>query len=100
MVLHYLQLPLLTLSFTSGPAEPIIVLLNGSRSLAYVDFLLFLGNGVQWDTKGNTRRGEKMAAITLKVSEQDKLFYAGYAKFERREALKLIRTKTLEALEC
>ncbi|WP_449448897.1 type II toxin-antitoxin system RelB family antitoxin [Streptococcus suis] len=40
-----------------------------------------------------------MAAITLKVSEQDKLFMQAMAKFEGVSLSELIRTKTLEALE-
>ncbi|HEM2773166.1 antitoxin [Streptococcus suis] len=40
-----------------------------------------------------------MAAITLKVSEQDKLFMQAIAKFEGVSLSELIRTKTLEALE-
>ena len=53
VVLHCLQLPCSTLSFTSGPAEPIIVLLNDSRSLAYARFLAFFG---KWCYNGNTKR--------------------------------------------
>ncbi|HEL1796410.1 TPA: antitoxin [Streptococcus suis] len=40
-----------------------------------------------------------MAAITLKVSEQDKLFMQAMAKFEGVSLSELIRTKTLESLE-
>ncbi|HFU3722906.1 TPA: type II toxin-antitoxin system RelB family antitoxin [Streptococcus suis] len=40
-----------------------------------------------------------MAAITLKVSEQDKLFMQAMAKFKGVSLSELIRTKTLEALE-
>ncbi|HFU4085667.1 TPA: type II toxin-antitoxin system RelB family antitoxin [Streptococcus suis] len=40
-----------------------------------------------------------MAAITLKVSEQDKLFMQAMSKFEGVSLSELIRTKTLEALE-
>ncbi|HEL1582305.1 TPA: antitoxin [Streptococcus suis] len=40
-----------------------------------------------------------MVAITLKVSEQDKLFMQAMAKFEGVSLSELIRTKTLEALE-
>ncbi|HEL2313109.1 TPA: antitoxin [Streptococcus suis] len=40
-----------------------------------------------------------MAAITLKVSEQDKLFMQAMAKFEGVSLSELIRAKTLEALE-
>ena len=40
-----------------------------------------------------------MAAITLKVSEQDKLLMQAMAKFEGVSLSELIRTKTLEALE-
>ncbi|HFI0415582.1 TPA: type II toxin-antitoxin system RelB family antitoxin [Streptococcus suis] len=40
-----------------------------------------------------------MAAITLKVSEQDKLFMQAMAKFEGVSLSELIRTKTLAALE-
>lgn len=40
-----------------------------------------------------------MATITLKVSEQDKLFMQYMAKFEGVSLSELIRNKTLEALE-
>ena len=40
-----------------------------------------------------------MAAITLKVSEQDKLFMQAMAKFEGVSLSDLTRTKPLEALE-
>ncbi|MBF0710569.1 MULTISPECIES: type II toxin-antitoxin system RelB family antitoxin [unclassified Gemella] len=40
-----------------------------------------------------------MATITLKVSEQDKLFMQYMAKFEGVTLSELIRNKTLEALE-
>ncbi|MBF0819673.1 type II toxin-antitoxin system RelB family antitoxin [Streptococcus acidominimus] len=40
-----------------------------------------------------------MTTITLKISEQDKLFLQTMAKFENVSLSELIRTKTLSALE-
>lgn len=40
-----------------------------------------------------------MAVITLKVSEQEKLFLQSMAKFEGKSLSELIREKTLSSLE-
>ena len=40
-----------------------------------------------------------MAVITLKVSEEEKLFLQSMAKFERKSLSELIRERTLASLE-
>lgn len=40
-----------------------------------------------------------MAVITLKISEEEKIFLQSMAKFEKKSLSELIREKTLKSLE-
>lgn len=44
-------------------------------------------------------RGDIMAVITLKISEEEKIFLQSMAKFENKSLSELIREKTLKSLE-